>query len=71
MLGSSQLHVQIRDASRVLSSSAAIALLRAELAYDRADPDAVAAFARAALAHMAEDEHGPRLFARSLGFHEL
>jgi LuxR family maltose regulon positive regulatory protein len=45
---------------------AAIALLRAELAYDRADPDAVAAFARAALAHMAEDEHGPRLFARSL-----
>jgi LuxR family transcriptional regulator, maltose regulon positive regulatory protein len=45
---------------------AAIALLRAELAYDRADPDAVAAFARAALAHMAEDELGPRLFARSL-----
>src|SRR5829696_7451568 len=45
---------------------AAIALLRAELAYDRADPDAVATFARAALAHMAEDEHGPRLFARSL-----
>jgi LuxR family maltose regulon positive regulatory protein len=45
---------------------AAIALLRAELAYDRADPDAVAAFARAALAHMAEHEHGPRLFARSL-----
>jgi LuxR family transcriptional regulator, maltose regulon positive regulatory protein len=45
---------------------AAIALLRAELAYDRADPDAVATFARAALAHMAEDELGPRLFARSL-----
>jgi LuxR family transcriptional regulator, maltose regulon positive regulatory protein len=45
---------------------AAIALLRAELAYDRADPDAVAIFARAALAHMAEHEHGPRLFARSL-----
>jgi LuxR family maltose regulon positive regulatory protein len=45
---------------------AAIALLRAELAYDRADPDAVAAFARAALAHMADHEHGPRLFARSL-----
>jgi LuxR family maltose regulon positive regulatory protein len=45
---------------------AAIALLRAELAYDRADPDGVAAFARAALAHMAEDERGPRLFARSL-----
>jgi LuxR family maltose regulon positive regulatory protein len=45
---------------------AAIALLRAELAYDRADPDAVAAFAGAALAHMADHEHGPRLFARSL-----
>ena len=45
---------------------AAIALLRAELAYDRADPDGVAAFAREALAHMAEDELGPRLFARSL-----
>jgi LuxR family transcriptional regulator, maltose regulon positive regulatory protein len=45
---------------------AAIALLRAELAYDRADPDGVAAFARAALAHMAEDELGPQLFARSL-----
>jgi LuxR family transcriptional regulator, maltose regulon positive regulatory protein len=50
----------------VAQVSAAIALLRAELAYDRADPDAVAAFARAALAHMAEDELGPRLFARSL-----
>jgi LuxR family maltose regulon positive regulatory protein len=45
---------------------AAIALLRAELAYDRADPDTVATFARAALAHMADHEHGPRLFARSL-----
>ena len=45
---------------------AAIALLRAELAYDRADPDGVAAFAREALAHMADHEHGPRLFARSL-----
>src|SRR5215218_4675087 len=50
----------------VAQVSAAIALLRAELAYDRADPDAVATFAREALAHMAEDEHGPRLFARSL-----
>jgi LuxR family maltose regulon positive regulatory protein len=50
----------------VAQVSAAIALLRAELAYDRADPDAVAAFARAALAHMADQEHGPRLFARSL-----
>jgi LuxR family transcriptional regulator, maltose regulon positive regulatory protein len=45
---------------------AAIALLRAEVAYDRADADGMAAFARAALAHMAEDEQGPRLFARSL-----
>jgi ATP/maltotriose-dependent transcriptional regulator MalT len=45
---------------------AAIALLRAELAYDRADADGVAAFAKAALAQMAEDEHGPRMFARSL-----
>ncbi|MGH9249632.1 MAG: LuxR C-terminal-related transcriptional regulator [Acidimicrobiales bacterium] len=45
---------------------AAIALLRAELAYDRADADGMATFARAAIAHMAEDEQGPRLFARSL-----
>jgi LuxR family transcriptional regulator, maltose regulon positive regulatory protein len=45
---------------------AAIALLRAELAYDLADPDRVAFFARAALAHMADHERGPRLFARSL-----
>ncbi|HEX2156063.1 MAG TPA: LuxR C-terminal-related transcriptional regulator [Actinomycetes bacterium] len=45
---------------------AAIALLRAELAYDQADPDMVAAHARAALAHMADHEHGPRLFARLL-----
>jgi len=45
---------------------AAIALLRAELAYDRADAYEVAAFAREALAHMAGHEHGPRLFARSL-----
>jgi LuxR family transcriptional regulator, maltose regulon positive regulatory protein len=45
---------------------AAIALLRAELAYDRADPDGVATSAREALAHMADHELGPRLFARSL-----
>jgi LuxR family transcriptional regulator, maltose regulon positive regulatory protein len=45
---------------------AAIALLRAEVAYDRADADGMATFARAALAHMAEQEQGPRLFARSL-----
>ena len=45
---------------------AAIALVRAELAFDQGDADATAAFARSALAQMAEEEHGPRLFAQWL-----
>jgi LuxR family transcriptional regulator, maltose regulon positive regulatory protein len=45
---------------------AAIALVRAELAFDRGDADGTAAFARLALARMAEQEHGPRRFARWL-----
>jgi LuxR family transcriptional regulator, maltose regulon positive regulatory protein len=45
---------------------AAIALVRAELAFDRGDADATAAFARSALTQLAEEEHGPRLFARWL-----
>jgi ATP/maltotriose-dependent transcriptional regulator MalT len=45
---------------------AAIALLRAELAVDRGDADATAAFASAALAELAEQERGPRLLARCL-----
>jgi LuxR family maltose regulon positive regulatory protein len=45
---------------------AAIALVRAELAFDRGDADGTAAFARSALARIAEQEHGPRLFARWL-----
>jgi LuxR family transcriptional regulator, maltose regulon positive regulatory protein len=45
---------------------AAIALVRAELAFDQGDADDTAAFARSALARMAEEEHGPRLFARWL-----
>jgi LuxR family transcriptional regulator, maltose regulon positive regulatory protein len=45
---------------------AAIALIRAELAFDQGDAEGTAAFARSALAQMAEQEHGPRLFARWL-----
>jgi LuxR family maltose regulon positive regulatory protein len=60
-----ELHVPT-SGGMVAEVPAAIALLRAELAYDRADADGVAAFAKAALAQMAEDEHGPRMFARSL-----
>jgi LuxR family transcriptional regulator, maltose regulon positive regulatory protein len=50
----------------VAAIPAAIALLRAELAVDRGDADATAAFASAALAELAEQEPGPRLLARWL-----
>ena len=50
----------------VASVPAATALLRADLAFDRGDPGRTASFARSALAELAENEHGPRLFARWL-----
>jgi LuxR family maltose regulon positive regulatory protein len=54
------------EGGMVAKIPAAIALLRAELAVDRGDADATAAFASAALAELAEQEHGPRLLARWL-----
>jgi LuxR family maltose regulon positive regulatory protein len=52
-------------AGMVAALPAAIALLRAELAGARGDPEAMAGYARSALALMAQ-EHGPRLWARWL-----
>jgi LuxR family maltose regulon positive regulatory protein len=45
---------------------AAIALVRAELAAARGDPEQTARFARSAVAHLSEAEVGPRLWARYL-----
>ncbi|HZC99322.1 MAG TPA: LuxR C-terminal-related transcriptional regulator [Actinomycetes bacterium] len=45
---------------------AAIALLRAELAEARGDAEGMAEHARSALAHLAEEEHGPGFWARWL-----
>jgi LuxR family transcriptional regulator, maltose regulon positive regulatory protein len=45
---------------------AAIALLRAELAEARGDPEGMAGSARSALARLAEAEQGPRFWARGL-----
>jgi LuxR family maltose regulon positive regulatory protein len=53
------------DGGMVARVPAAIALLRAELA-SRGDPEQTARFARAALTHIAEEERGPRLWARWL-----
>jgi LuxR family transcriptional regulator, maltose regulon positive regulatory protein len=53
-------------AGMVAELPAAIALLRAELAGARGDPEGMARYARSALALMAEDEHGPRFWARWL-----
>jgi len=53
-------------AGMVAELPAAIALLRAELAGARGDPEGMAGYARSALALMAEDEHGPRFWARWL-----
>jgi LuxR family transcriptional regulator, maltose regulon positive regulatory protein len=50
----------------VAEAPAAIALLRAELAGARGDAQGMARFATAALAHIMDDEHGPRFFARLL-----
>jgi LuxR family maltose regulon positive regulatory protein len=54
------------DGGMVSEVPAAVALLRAELASDRGDPARTAEFARSALARLAEEERGPRLWARWL-----
>ena len=53
-------------AGMVAELPAAIALLRAELAGARGDPEEMATYAREALARLAEDERGPRFWARWL-----
>jgi LuxR family transcriptional regulator, maltose regulon positive regulatory protein len=53
-------------AGMVADVPAAIALLRAELAGARGDPEEMATYARKALARLAEDESGPRFWARWL-----
>jgi LuxR family transcriptional regulator, maltose regulon positive regulatory protein len=50
-------------AGPVAELPAAIALLRAEIAGARANPDGMAEFARTALAQLAENESGPRFWA--------
>jgi LuxR family transcriptional regulator, maltose regulon positive regulatory protein len=52
------------DGGMVAEVPAAIALLRAELSSARGDPERTAQFARSALAQLAEEERGPRLWAR-------
>jgi LuxR family maltose regulon positive regulatory protein len=54
------------DAGMVAEVPAAIALLRAHAAGARGDADQMAGQARAALAHLAEEEAGPRFWARWL-----
>jgi LuxR family transcriptional regulator, maltose regulon positive regulatory protein len=54
------------DGGMVSRVPAAIALLRSELAAGRGDAEQTARFARAALTHIAEQERGPRLWARWL-----
>jgi LuxR family transcriptional regulator, maltose regulon positive regulatory protein len=54
------------DGGMVVEVPAAIALLRAELASARGDPEQTAEFARSALAQLAEEERGPRLWGRWL-----
>jgi LuxR family maltose regulon positive regulatory protein len=54
------------DGGMVAEGPAAIALLRSELASAQGDPERTTEFARSALAQMAEEERGPRLWARWL-----
>jgi LuxR family transcriptional regulator, maltose regulon positive regulatory protein len=54
------------DGGMVAEVPAAIALLRAELASARGDPEPTAEFARSALSQLAEEERGPRLWGRWL-----
>jgi len=53
-------------AGTVAEVPAAIALLRAELAEARGDAEGMAGYARSALDQLAEEEHGPRFWARWL-----
>jgi ATP/maltotriose-dependent transcriptional regulator MalT len=65
--GQGQLELEVpTHAGMVAEMPAAIALLRAELAGARDDPEAMAGYARSALAQLAEEEHGPRFWARWL-----
>jgi ATP/maltotriose-dependent transcriptional regulator MalT len=54
------------DAGVVVEVPAAIALLRAHVVGARGDAEGMAEYARSALAHLAEEEHGPRFWARGL-----
>ncbi len=54
------------DGGMVAEIPAAIALLRAEVAADRGDPERTADLARLALAQLAEQERGPQLWGRWL-----
>jgi LuxR family transcriptional regulator, maltose regulon positive regulatory protein len=54
------------EGGMVADARAAIALLRAQVAGVRGDGEQEAGFARAALAHLAEKERGPRFWARWL-----
>jgi LuxR family transcriptional regulator, maltose regulon positive regulatory protein len=54
------------EGGMVADARAAIALLRAQVAGVRGDGDREAEFAQAALAYVAEREHGPRFWARWL-----
>jgi LuxR family maltose regulon positive regulatory protein len=55
------------DGGMVANVPAAIALLRSEVSSARGDPEGTTNFARAALAQMADEELGPRLWAQWLG----
>src|SRR6266540_6099143 len=54
------------DAGMVAEVPAVIALLRAQVVGARGDADRMAEYARSALAHLAEEESGPRFWARWL-----
>ena len=54
------------DAGMVAEVPAVIALLRAQVVGARGDADRMAEYARSALAHLAEEEAGPRFWARWL-----
>jgi LuxR family transcriptional regulator, maltose regulon positive regulatory protein len=56
----------LTEVGMVAEVPAAIALLRAELAGTRGDPEAMVGYARSALAEMGENEQGPRFWARWL-----
>ena len=56
----------LTEVGTVAKVPAAVALLRAELAGARGDSEVMAEYASTALTEMAEDEHGPRFWARWL-----